>query len=231
MSEKWIMHGMAENDVNCLNSVEKLANYIGQVGFLPLFRNAICGFSAEEHVPSDHWWTDDALDPWCWRMELARHENIAYGKFFDGKAGFISKEWFPFFASAARDGYDFDARADEGLAKPDEKRVMALFNDRKYCDTTYLRTKSELNKKFDITMTRLMQSSYLIISEFTQRINKNGEPYGWHIAIYETPENKWGYDHVTSAYRLTRQDAEDHIMQKISSKFEADSFKNIFGWR
>lgn len=230
MSDKWVMHGIDGKNAQCINSAGQLEKYIGKVGFLPLFRNGISGFSVEEHVQPQHWWTDDDMDPWRWRMELAQCENMAYGKFFDGKAGFITREWFPFFASAARDGYDFDSRADEGLAKPEEKRIMALFNDRNLCDTSYLRTRSELKKKFDITMTRLMQTSYLIINGFTQRVNKSGEPYGWHIAIYTTPETKWGYEHVTSAYCLKKQEVERCVMTKIHESFEAPNFKSIFGY-
>jgi len=42
--------------------------------------------------------------------------------------------------------------------------------------------------------------TYLIIYEFSQKRNKKGEPYGWHLAQLATPETKWGYDFVTSSY-------------------------------
>ena len=37
---------------------------------------------------------------------IAAGGRIAYGKFFDRKAGFISREWLPVFANYRRDGYD-----------------------------------------------------------------------------------------------------------------------------
>ena len=47
--ERWVMHGLPKDDPSCIKSVDKLAQYIDQVGFLPLFRSDIPGFSAEEH--------------------------------------------------------------------------------------------------------------------------------------------------------------------------------------
>ncbi len=42
-----------------------------------------------------------------WRAVIARRHDIVYGKFFDKKAGFISKKWLPVFANYRRDGYDY----------------------------------------------------------------------------------------------------------------------------
>ena len=49
---------------------------------------------------------------------------MVYGKLFDGKAGFISRAWFPHFANWRRDGYDFDSRWDEELATMRQKRII-----------------------------------------------------------------------------------------------------------
>lgn len=88
-----------------------MINWINEIGFLPLFKNEVEGFSAEEHVSPLCWWTGDAEnDLWEWREIIARSGEVAYGKFFGKKTGFVSKEWFPVFANYRRDGYDFDAR-------------------------------------------------------------------------------------------------------------------------
>ena len=59
---------------------------------LPLFKNEIDGFSAEEHTSALYWWSGDPeQDPWEWRELIARSGQAAYGKFFGKKAGFISK--------------------------------------------------------------------------------------------------------------------------------------------
>ena len=67
--------------------------------------------SVEEWTDPGCWWCENPeVDPWIWREIIAGKRKIAYGKFFDKKAGYISLEWLPYFVNARRDGYDFDAR-------------------------------------------------------------------------------------------------------------------------
>ena len=79
---QFIMDGCAPDDPNRLDTAEQLVALLRAVGFLPLFSNAIPGFSVEGRVPADRWWTDEESDPWAWRHMLADHPEIAYGKFF-----------------------------------------------------------------------------------------------------------------------------------------------------
>ena len=42
-------------------------------------------------------------DPWEWRMRvLEERSDIAYAKVFFRGSGYITREWYPFFMSAAR---------------------------------------------------------------------------------------------------------------------------------
>ena len=43
---------------------------------------------------------------WEWKGDVARNRQLVYGKFFAGKAGFVSLKWFPDFCNYRRDGYD-----------------------------------------------------------------------------------------------------------------------------
>ena len=107
-SGEWIMHGMKWDNPDCIHSVDEAIKYINEFGFLPLFKNDIDGFSLEERTVPEYWWSDDPeIDPWMWRAIIARRHDIVYGKFFDKKAGFISKKWLPVFANYRRDGYDY----------------------------------------------------------------------------------------------------------------------------
>ena len=123
--DAWIMRGLEWDNPLRIRTWQELINYVNEVGFLPLFKNGISGFSAEEHVSDLFWWTGDLdQDPWEWREIIARSHQVAYGKFFDKKAGFISLAWLPHFANYRRDGYDFDARWEDGLASRREKMIM-----------------------------------------------------------------------------------------------------------
>ena len=66
MSENhWIMKGMDWDDPYRIRTWQELVNWVNEVGFLPLFAGGIPGFSAEEHVSRDTWWTGDReQDPW-----------------------------------------------------------------------------------------------------------------------------------------------------------------------
>ncbi len=121
----WIMRGLDWGEPSRIQNWEELIGWIDEVGFLPLFKNEVDGFSAEENTSDLYWWTgDEEQDPWEWRRLIARSGRVAYGKFFGGKAGFISRAWFPHFANWRRDGYDFDSRWDEELATMRQKRII-----------------------------------------------------------------------------------------------------------
>lgn len=103
------------------NSLERAAD---RYGLLPFFYCGMPGFSVEELTPSRYWFAGDVDGPWEWRMEVARRGSVAYGKLFAGKAGFCSQEYYPDLANYRRDGYDFDARWEDGLANYRDKQIM-----------------------------------------------------------------------------------------------------------
>ena len=127
-SGTWIMYGVDWDDPECIHTVDEAIEYIKKIGFLPLFKNEIPGFSLEERTVPEYWWCEDPkVDPWMWREIIARSGKVAYGKFFDKKAGFISVEWLPVFANYRREGYDFDARYEDGKAPRKHKKIMDNF--------------------------------------------------------------------------------------------------------
>ena len=204
MDSEWNMDGCGWDDPERLRSPEDLLELIQKLGFLPLFSNEIPGFSVEEHTHSSSWWTDDpASDPWAWRQLLASNAFIAYGKFFDKKAGFIYKDWIPDFTNYRRDGYDYQGMYEDGKMNSRSKRVLDVLelNDDAVglemlsCD---IRKKAALEKGFEGTITDLQMHGFLIMSGFRQKRNRRGEEYGWHVAALMTPETKWGYDWVNS---------------------------------
>lgn len=228
---QFIMEGCASDDPNCLDAPEQLVALLRTVGFLPLFSNAIPGFSVEEHVPADRWWTDEESDPWAWRHMLADHPEIAYGKFFNKKAGFLHKDWFPVFASYRRNGYDFDALCDDELAPYKWKNAMSQF----FLDDRLVgKVLPASDIKDETIKTDLQMRTYLIIMGFTQKRNKKGQPYGWQLASLGTPETKWGYDFVTSAYSMSPQDCWETIRRHMTKLYPAasdDALWQLLGMR
>ena len=56
-------------------------------------------------------------------------------------------------------------------------------------------------KNFDGCITQLQMQTYLIIRKFERRKNKRGQSYGMAFSYYQKPEDLWGYEHITSAYK------------------------------
>ena len=234
----WIMQGLDWDDPSRVRSWQELIRRIDRVGFLPLFKNEIRGFSAEEHTAARGWWSGDPdQDPWEWRQLIARSGQVAYGKFFAKKAGFISRAWFPHFANWRRDGYDFDSRWDEELASLRQKRIMDQFAvHEELCSFELKRLAGfgkEGEKNFEGTVTDLQMGGYLLIRDFRQRLNKKGQPYGWPIAVYTTPEALWGGAHIASAYAAEPERSRELVREQVQKYFPAateDALRAVLGW-
>lgn len=232
---KWIMYGVDWDDPECIHTVTEAIEYINDIGFLPLFRNDIPGFSLEERTVPEYWWCDNPdKDPWMWRAIIASRRDIVYGKFFDKKAGFISRKWLPVFANYRRDGYDFDALYEDGKASRKLKKIMDNFIEDKVDMEIYSNELKKIagfgkngEKGFDGAITSLMMQMYLCNCDFRKRRNKKGEEYGWDVAIYSSLEHIHGYDYLTSCYRESPEDSWKKIVEYMHNIYPIATNKQI----
>lgn len=204
-----------------LRSPADIVTLTAELGFLPFFAVEIPGFSVEECCPPELWFSEEADGPWEWKGPAARSGQCVYGKFFGGKAGFISKEWFPDFANLRRDGYDFDARYEEGLAARKDKDVYDTLTEHGTLLSKELKRLCNYrkggNRGFDTVITRLQMQTYVTIGDFLYMQDKYGQTYGWGVAQYTTPETQFGYDFVTSAYRKDPAESRLDILARLKS--------------
>ena len=235
---EWIMRGLEWDNPYRIRTWQELVNWINEIGFLPLFGNEVEGFSAEEHTSPDYWWSQDPQeDPWEWREIIAASGQVAYGKFFRNKAGFISLDWLPYFANCRRQGYDFDARYQDGLANHREKKIMDFFigedkdGDTIYKDERILSTDLKKaagfgkrgEKNYSGIVSGLQMQTYLVIADFQRRRNKRGEEYGMAVSIMLPPESIWGYEKVTAAYSEQPAESWNRIYEHVREMYpEAD---------
>jgi len=90
---------------------------------------AIVTWGWRETPPYDtpvEWHTEcPETDPWEWRMRVLEERNdIAYGKVFFKKTGFITKEWYPYFLAARRsNGLSFEEAYADGHISHAARRV------------------------------------------------------------------------------------------------------------
>ncbi|MBR1585424.1 MAG: hypothetical protein IJ662_07795 [Clostridia bacterium] len=220
----WYMHGLRWEDPSRVRTPDQLIERIDQIGFLPLFRNSVPGFSVEEMTFGPDWWTgNEMIDPWEWRRLLADGGRVAYGKFFDKKAGFISLKWMPDFANWRRDGYDFDSLWEDELASFRQKKIMDRFGEKDEWFSFDLKRKAGFGpggeKNFEGVLTDLMMRTYVTVRDFRCRLNKEGKPYGWHVAVYTTPEAIWGYDAVTAAYREKPETSREKVYARVRALY------------
>lgn len=211
-----------------IESYEELEQLVLTFGFLPFFKNTISGFSVEEHTPLELWFPDDEdVDgPWEWKGPVARNGKCVYGKFFRGKAGFVSLDWFPDFANYRRNGYDFDAKYEDGLASRKEKQIYDTILQQGSLLTKELKAicgyKKGGNKGFETVMTRLQMQTYITIADFDYMVDKKGNPYGWGIARYTTPEAQFEAEVITSAYPRLPKKSKERIFVHLKSLLLTD---------
>ena len=65
--------------------------------------------------------------------------------------------------------------------------------------------------------------TYLIIRKFERRKNKRGQSYGMAVSYYQKPEELWGYEHVTSAYKEEPALSADRILTRAGQLFPEGS--------
>lgn len=202
-----------------IHSAEELAALVNDIGFLPFFANPVQGFSLEETAAARYWFPDSGDGVWEWKSPVIQKADCAYGKFFRGRAGFISKEWYPDFANFRRDGYDFDALYDDGLARHADKTVYDLIDQHKTLLSTELKRLGNFekggNKGFDGIITRLQMQGYVVVRAFEYKTDKFGCRYGWGVARYETSEYRFGSDFRNRVYERAPEISRERVLEHL----------------
>lgn len=201
-----------------IRTIENLEQAVEELGFLPYFTNSIPGFSIEEHVDPRVWFSGED-GTWEWKGPVINELNCAYGKFFEKKAVYISKSWFPDFANYRRDGYDFDARYEDGLAERRDKFLYDLVASESPVLSKRLKTLGNFrkggNKGFDTVINRLQAQGYVVISDFVYMVDKHGKEYGWGVAEYSTPERFMGKSFTDRVYQRTPEESYARIREHL----------------
>ena len=197
---------------------DDLVRAVERFGFVPFFKNRIQGFSLAEHAAPEVWFSDEE-GLWEWKGPVIRETGCAYGKFFGGKAVYISREWFPDFANFRRDGYDFDALWADGKARHADKALYELLEPHAPIVSRALKDLGgygkEGRKGFDASITRLQHLGYVLISDFVYDLDRQGRPYGWGVAEYSTPEKHLGKDFRRNVYRRTPEESFERVLRHL----------------
>lgn len=179
-----------------IHSCIELTEFIHQIGFLPLLDSGIAGFSGEDIVDDECGYT---VYPeggwewplWKWKGQILTDGDCVYGKFFNKKAGFIAKEWWPDFCNYRRSKYPYPA---DGTI---EEAILAVLNEHGSLITRELRaacgfTGPKMRSKFDAYVTKLEMGCYIVTEDFVYPRDKHNQQYGWGWSLLTPPETLYG---------------------------------------
>ena len=178
-----------------VHNATELMDYIQQVGFLPLLDSGIRGFSADDAVDPDCRYVilDDGWDwpLWKWKGPIVTEGGCVYGKFFNKKAGFVSRDWWP-------DLYNWRHHAHPApSAGSIEETILMTLREHGSLITRELRsacgfTGPKMRSRFDGYVTRLQMACRIVTEDFVYPRDKHGKEYGWGWALLTTPEQLLG---------------------------------------
>lgn len=225
--------------INHCGDLEKL---VSKMGFLPFFKNGIPDFSIEEFIPQELWFSDEEEGPWEWKGPVIRNINCAYGKLFQKKAGFISMEWFPELVNYRRSVYNLKAKPLQsmerviydtviehesllskeikalcGYKKTPVKRSNNPFDSWESSKVkSLLRSTKPKGEGFETVITQLQMGTWLVVADFEYLYNKKGEPYGWGVARYTTPEALFGEDKVQASSQRSPEESKQRLITYLT---------------
>lgn len=187
-----------------VGSAAELMTLIDKIGFLPLLDSGIYGFSAEDIVDEDCRYvvfSDGGWDwpLWKWKGQIVTDMPCLYGKFFNKKAGFISKAWWADFCNYRRSKFPLpESDSIEGTILDTLRMTGSLI-------TRELRTACGFNgkgmrSKFDGYITKLEMATYIVTEDFVYPRDKRGREYGWGWSLLNTPEALYGKEACTCSH-------------------------------
>ena len=179
-----------------IQNATELMDYIQQVGFLPLLDSGIAGYSADEAVDPDCRYVlldDGGWDwpLWDWKGPIVTESDCVYGKFFNKKAGFVSRSWWP-------DLYNWRRHSHPAPSPGSiEETILMTLREHGSMITRDLRracgfTEPKMRSRFDGYVTRLQMACRIVTEDFVYPQDKHGKRYGWGWALLSTPEQLLG---------------------------------------
>ena len=212
---------------------QDLIDAVRTFGIVPFFRNSIPGFSLEEHVVPSVWYTSESAEwpAWEWKGPAILEANCAYGKFFEKKAAFVSPEWLRELANYRRDGYDFDARYDDGLSSRKDKDLFDLIDANAPVLSRTVKALGNYRKGgrtgFETSLTRLQEQCYVITGDFVYPVDRHGNRYGWGTAQYTTPERFFGTEFSDAVYSNSPERSRGLLLEHLSSVLPGTEEKDL----
>jgi len=171
---------------------------------------------------------DPDYNRWEWRMRvLADRTDIAYGKVFMNKTGYITREWYPQFLAARRNGATFNEMYEDGKIGYSAKRIYDVVCDNGVVSTKKLKRLAGFGKDekspFERAIVELQMGLYITTAANPHKT----ENYGMTPSMFTTIENFWGEGIIVEAEQLDSDEAFDAIRARVLELNPAAEEKKI----
>ena len=198
-----------------IHTIDDMEDAAIRNGVLPFFPCAVPGLSVAEMTPPGLLFGGDTGSEGCWEWKgpVIRRKTTAYGKFFSRKAGFVALDLLPDFLNWRRSLYPVRPASteemlldilsvNEGLTSTELRRLILGTPSRRrgpndLVDITRsgaapqpeTPTRTSSRHSLEGHLQRLQMGGHLLISDFTYKLTRTGQRYGWGVARYATPES------------------------------------------
>jgi len=167
------------------------------------------------------WHTGDPeTDPWEWiNRVLDERDDIAYGKLFFRKSGYITKEWLPYFLAVRRDGVSFDEAYEGGTISHFAKRIYDVVAAHEPLPVEEIKQLGRFSREdksgFDRALVELQTRMFVLPCGRRCKISQTGEEYGWSSTVFCTTEWLFGEDIFAQAATIDAEDAKRKITEQV----------------
>jgi len=159
-------------------------------------------------------------DPWEWRTRvLYERDDIAYGKLFLKRSGFITREWYPYFLAARRGSDTFQDAYASGTLSHAAKRIYDTITSNGILPSHDLKRLGGFTKKeksaFERGLVELQMKMFITVCGAQQKISQKGDAYGMSSSMFCTTEKFWGRDVFDQAEEMSVDEAYDAVREQV----------------
>ena len=150
---------------------------------------------------------------------LDERRDIAYGKVFFKKSGFITKQWAPYFLAARRGDENFSQAYEDGTLSHAAKRIYNAVLEYGTLPLHAIKQiasfGAEEKSRFDSALTELQMRMFLTMCGRQQKLSQKGEEYGWYSTVFCTTEQFWGEELFAQAAKISKDEAIQAITEQV----------------
>jgi len=172
-----------------------------------------------EDCPAQWFCGDPDRDPWQWRERVLERDDIAYGKVFFRKQGFITREWYPCFLAARRRGREFEGAYADGLYSRAALRIYDCLRENGALPVHDIKPMAGFGREeksaFERALAELQMGLYITVCGHAQKVSRAGERYGWASDVYCLAEEFWPGEVFEAAALLEPREAAERIEKRV----------------